>query len=228
MVRIPTPWGARVVAEKWRKAWKVTRCMPSRSRCVRRPAGRAGPAERPMTRPAGREGLRPAPATRRKHPVRPGITQLILPSCRLQKGRVGWRLWSTLTTAADWQNEGAPAATEQTPEFAVLLPRRLASGCALQSPAVCSWRPPTTPSTPLVRAAGTFGVSNSPAPSLGDVGWAFLGPGLQIAVAALIVAALRGRRPSWIGRLRAVTWWLLALDLVLVFVVLTAVGVSTI
>jgi hypothetical protein len=81
----------------------------------------------------------------------------------------------------------------------------------------------------LVRAVGGFGISHSPAPSFGDVGWAFLlGPGPQLAIALLVVGGLRLRRPTRMGRLRALTWWLVAIDVVLVIIILMAVGVATI
>jgi hypothetical protein len=51
-----------------------------------------------------------------------------------------------------------------------------------------------------------------------------LGPALQLAVAVIVAVAVRRRRPSWIERLRVVTWWLLALDVGLVLYVATHIA----
>jgi hypothetical protein len=80
----------------------------------------------------------------------------------------------------------------------------------------------------LVSALGGFEVSHSPPPSLSDAGWGLLLAGLQLVMTASAVVAHRNRRPTRMGRLRAVTWWLVAFDIVLVFVVLTTVGLATI
>jgi hypothetical protein len=89
----------------------------------------------------------------------------------------------------------------------------------------------------LVRAVGGIGYYQSsssftfsaPAPTLGDAGWAFLlGPGIQFAVAGLAAAVLWRRRPSWIGRLRAITWWLLALDVIVILVIYSAAEAAVI
>lgn len=74
------------------------------------------------------------------------------------------------------------------------------------------------------RGSTGFGSSSAPPPSLGDAAWVFaLGPGLQLAVAALVAIGVR-RRPSLMVRLRVITWWLLALDIALVLFVATHVA----
>jgi hypothetical protein len=67
----------------------------------------------------------------------------------------------------------------------------------------------------------SFGTWTSPPPTLGDAGWAFLlGPGMQLALFGLLSRLMVRRRPSWVRRLRAITWWMLALDGVVLVVIL--------